>query len=499
MDMELQRVTLEGYRPIYHTSFTQEETLESIVPDAMPDVERIVAARGAAYVKDCELGEGMLRLTGEARVTVLYIPEGEDAPRPLEVTIPFQCGRDDPRLRPGDPVLAEVTLSTADARTVNPRKLLTRCQLSLWAAAYEEGAQEIAADATGEGLEKRLVPRKFWRIPAVREKSFSFSDVLRPPASKPEMEELLYSRAEIGAVDAKFIGKKLVLKGDVELTALYRGGGQLVPARFELPYSQIVDLGDVPEDAEPEVAVALKSADCRLADGELEIALEAQIQAVLWALQPVTVLEDAYGVGESVDVERAPVTLCTMAERTTRREMGRRLCESAIPAKQVLDCVAAVSSAAGAPVEGGTEYTAQVEAAVLYLSEDDRLCAGSVTVPVTGRVDMPEGAQCACRCRAVGEPAAVPVTGGIEIRFEVEFAFNVVGAEQAWAVSELRPGIAPADIQRPSVVIRRVGERETLWDAAKACGSTVADICAANDLSPDEDVVGMLLLIPTKR
>ncbi len=499
MDMELQRVTLEGYRPIYHTMFTQEETLESIVPDAMPDVERIVCAWGAARVRDCELGEGALRLTGEARVTVLYLPEGEDAPRPLEVSLPFQCSRDDPRLRSGDPVLAEVTLTSADSRTVNPRKLLTRCQLSVWAAAYEEGVQEIACDAAGEHLEKRLVPRKFWRIPAVREKTFAFSDVLRPPASRPEMEELLYSRAETGPVDAKLIGKKLVLKGDVELTALYRGGGQLVPARFELHYSQIVDLGDAAEDAEPEVSVALRSADCRLAGGELEVALEAQIQAVLWTLRPVTVLADAYGVGESVDVERTPVTLCAMAERTARREMGRKLCQSDVPAKQVLDCAAAVSSVAGEPVEGGMEYTAQAEVSVLYLSEDDALCAGAVTVPIVSRVELPEGAECACRCRTVGEATAVPVTGGIEVRCEAEFAFNAVSAEQVWAVSELREGTAPADIRRPSVVIRRMGEGETLWDVAKACGSTVADIRAANDLPSEEGATGALLLIPTKR
>lgn len=499
MDLELQRVTLEGYRPIYHTAFTQEETLESIVPDALPDVSRIVAAWGRACLKDSEAGEGMLRLTGAAQVTVLYIPEGEDLPRSLEVTIPFQCSRDDPRLRTGCPVAAEVTLASADARTLNPRKLLTRCQLSMWASAYEEGAQEIATGAAGEGLEKRLVPWKFWRIPEVREKTFAFSDVLRPPASKPEIEELLNARVDLGAVDAKFIGKKLVLKGDVELTALYRSGDQLAAARFELPYSQIVDMGEAPEDAEPEVFVALKSADCRLGDGELEVSVEALVRAVLWACQPVSVLEDAYGVGVCVDVERAPVTLCTLAERTARREMGRKLCESGVPAKQVLDCAAAVSALLSAPVEGGMEYTAQVEATVLYLSEDDALCASQVTIPVSGRVELPRGAECACRCRTVGEPTAVPVTGGIEVRCEVEFAFNVVGAEQVWAVSELREGTAPAGVQRPSVVIRRIGAGETLWDVAKACGSAVADIRAANDLPDQEGAEGLLLLIPAGR
>lgn len=270
MDMELKRVALEGYRCVAHTMFVQEETLESIVPDACPDIARIVSACGKAFLKDKELGEGTLRLSGTAKVTVLYIPEGEELPRSLEVSIPFQCVRDDPQFHAGCPVLADLQVPTADARTINPRKMLVRVGLSVWAAAYERERRELSADLTGgegEGLQKQVVPRKCCVIPEVSEKTFTFSDVLRPPASRPEIEELLLYRAELGTADAKFIGKKLVLKGDVQLSSVYRAGEGLSQARFELPYSQILDIGEVPDEAEPEVAVALKSVDCRAREG----------------------------------------------------------------------------------------------------------------------------------------------------------------------------------------------------------------------------------------
>ena len=281
MDMELKRVTLEGYRCAAHMMFSQEETLESIVPDACPDIARIVSASGKVFLKDKELGEGTLRLNGTARVTVLYIPEGEDLPRSLEVAIPFQCVRDDPQFHAGCPVQAAVSAASADARTINPRKMLVRVNLTVWAAAYQQEKQELSCDVScGEesGVEKLLTPCKCCVIPDVAEKTFTFSDVLRPPASKPEMEELLFYRAELGAVDAKFIGKKLVLKGDIQLVTLYRGGEGLVPLRFELPYSQILDLGETTEEAEPEVVMTLKSVDCHLREGELEVTLEALAQ-----------------------------------------------------------------------------------------------------------------------------------------------------------------------------------------------------------------------------
>lgn len=502
MDMELQRMTLEGYRPACDMMFSQEETLESIVPDACPDISRIVSTAGKVFLKDKELGEGTLRLTGTAKVTVLYIPEGEGLPRALEVAIPFQCAKDDPRFHSGCPVHAVVQISSADARAINPRKILIRAELTVWTAAYAQESRELSCDIAGGesgGLEKLFSPCKCCLIPEVTEKSFTFSDVLRPPASKPEIEELLHYRAELGAMDAKFIGKKLVLKGDIQLTILYRGGDGLAQVRFELPYSQILDLGETLEEAEPEVTVILKGVDCRLMDGEIEVAVEALAQAALWASRPVTLISDAYCISQPIEVERTPIRLCSMAERSGRREMGRKLCEIGIPAKQVLDCFVAVSSIAGAPVEGGMEFSAQFNAVILYLSEDGALCGAETTIPVSCRVELPEGCSCTCRCRPMGEATAVPVTGGLEVRFEAEFLWTTMQEQQVNCVTEIRPGVTQAAETRPSVVIRRVEEGEALWDIAKSCGSTVADICGANGLTTQEAAGGTLLLIPTRR
>ena len=502
MDMELQRITMEGYRPVSRGMFSQEETLESIVPDACPDISRIVSAVGKVFLKDKELGEGTLRLSGTARVTVLYIPEGESVPRSLEVSIPFQCVRDDPQFHAGCPVQATVHAASADARTINPRKMLVRVNLAVWAAAYEQERRELSCDigcGEGTGMEKLFTPCKCCVISDVAEKVFTFSDVLRPPASKPEMEELLLCRAELGAMDAKFIGKKLVLKGDVQLIVLYRGGEELTQVRFELPYSQILDIGTVPEEAEPEVVVTLTSADCRLREGEIEVTLEAVAQAALWIRQSATLVSDAYCLKQPIDVERTAVQLCTMMERSGRRETARKLCESGIPAKQVLDCWAAVTSMVSAPVEGGMEFTAQAIASILYLSEDDALCGVDVDIPVSCRAELPAGCTCSCTCRPMGETTAVPVTGGLEVRFETEFVWTTVREEQVNCVTGLKPSAIQDTGVRPSVVIRRVEQGEALWDIAKSCGSTVGDICSANGLTASEAPAGSLLLIPAKR
>lgn len=98
-----------------------------------------------------------------------------------------------------------------------------------------------------------------------------------------------------------------------------------------------------------------------------------------------------------------------------------------------------------------------------------------------------------------GEATAVPVTGGLEVRFEAEFSWTVTREEQVSCVSAVKPSAVEDVGPRPSVVIRRVERGEALWDIAKSCASTVADICSANTLPGEEAAVGTLLLIPARR
>ena len=52
MEMELHRQTLEGFHLVFDSALAQEETLECIVPDALPDVARIVSAVGHNFLKN---------------------------------------------------------------------------------------------------------------------------------------------------------------------------------------------------------------------------------------------------------------------------------------------------------------------------------------------------------------------------------------------------------------------------------------------------------------
>ena len=76
MEMELQHTCLNGFQTVLDQILIQEETLESIVPDACPDILRIVDVYGQATLSGKQAREDLAVVNGMVRVAILYQPEG---------------------------------------------------------------------------------------------------------------------------------------------------------------------------------------------------------------------------------------------------------------------------------------------------------------------------------------------------------------------------------------------------------------------------------------
>ena len=501
--MDFQRTTLEGYQLTVDTVFSQEETTESIVPDSFPDISRIISASGTAYLSAKQLNRGMLKMMGAAHICVMYMPENDANPRALWLKLPFQCTGEDPKVKESDCFHVSVLSVSADARILNPRKLFVKAEIKFGVKVYTQFKNEVIVDITAaetESIQKKLCEVQQNTIAAVVEKPFLFSDTLRCSQSKPQAEELLHYRIDPAAAEARYIGNKLVCKGEMNLITIYRTGNELNTARFELPFSQILDLESAVSEGSPEVTVYLKNVECTLRGGEIDISVEAALQARLWTSGTVSLLNDIYSTAVPLIVDRSTSEFCISRELEAHRETAKKFCESGIPAKQVLDCH--VSLAPHILQRDGAALECRSEAAVsiLYLSEDDALCSAEYTIPIRTALKEAEDIQCKCACRPVGEAVAVPVTGGFEVRAEIEFIWEVTRIKSSQFVSKAEQSNDVDEMtQGPSVIVRMVGAGETLWDIAKSCRSTISDICMANQLTAERAEPGAILLIPTKR
>ena len=122
MELEFDRDVIQGCEVLADGTVCQEETLESIVPDACPDILRIVAVCGQAALNGKQAKEGMAQASGTVRAVILYQPEAGGGLRRMEAALPFTAQLEAPGLTDRGTVQACVRLRGAEARALN-RKL----------------------------------------------------------------------------------------------------------------------------------------------------------------------------------------------------------------------------------------------------------------------------------------------------------------------------------------------------------------------------------------
>ena len=478
-----------------------------IVPDACPDILRICDTEGTVCLRSKEALEGRAEVLGSVKAAVLYLPDGEEGMRRLEVTLPFTCGADSAGVTSQCVVQAVPRVTAAETRSLNPRKVLVRVNLSVLVQVFVPICGTVCSGVSQpeEAGIQQLVERCDTCVTAcVQEKPFTFADEIALPGSKPEAEELLRHRLALRCSEAKVIGSKLIFKGEAQLQVLYRAeAGVLCTAEFELPFSQIMEVNGAGEEATCQVQILPTSSDCVLGgDGRtFSVSLGLLAQAVVREERNLDLLTDLYSTAYELSAETDRCNLSRLLDWGRKEQTVREILEVGVPAREVCDAYAAIGPVAQS--REGTRLTinAQVNVTVLYQSEEGSRTSVTRALQASCTLELSGEAACSCQCVCPAPVFATPTSGGIEVRLQVDFQYTVLESRTVLAVSALRMDeTAPRDTSaQPSIVLRMVGTEERLWDIAKAYATTQRDIMQANDLEDETVPGGKLLLIPKKR
>ena len=505
--MEFERDTIINYDTVAEVTLCQEETLESIVPDACPDILRIVDVCGQATISGKQAREGSAQVTGMVRASILYQPEGGGGLRRMEAGLPFTCQAEAPGLTERGTVFARPRLRSAEARALNPRKVLLRVDLAVDITACQPVERPICGGVTGseeEGLCQRQFRGEHYQLCAVQEKPFTFSDQVRLQGTG-ESPVLLAVRAQPVCTESKLIGSKLIFKGMVELYLLLQEmEGGLSAAHESMPFSQIIEVTGAGEEGDCLVEVEVASLQCDQIPGdgrELDVTLELLAQAQVYSRRPVTLLQDLYSTSSLMEVERENQPLCSLTDQSVRPQAVRELLETGEMVRSIVDARLALGQVRQSREGKELVLTTEACVTVLYLDENELVQCVRRSLPVTCRLECPEGAKCSCFCACPGEVFAAPAAGGVEVRFTVEFHCMTTETTAVPTVTSAQLGEArnAGEGQRPSVVLRMPSPGEELWDIAKAHGTTMEQILQANELEEDALPFGRMLLIPSTR
>lgn len=505
MELERNHTFYHSFEPVVDTTLFREETTEAIVPDACPDIQAILETEGAVFLKEKNVYEGRVEVTGEVRAAIVYQPEGEAEVRHLDVKIPFTCSAEHGGITGNTHCTAVPYLRMVDARALNPRKVLVRAEVAVGTTIHTARESQLLSALMCEeasGVQQQTEQVRSFLTVCAEEKSFQFSDNLKLPSGS--CGELLKARAIPNCAEAKIIGNKLIFKGEVRLEALYRSTSGLESAKFELPFSQIMEVSNASEESLVSVTVTPSDLICE-PEGEnrenLSVSMTLFAQAIVEEERTFSVVRDVYSTAYELSVTAESLALRQLAESGTLPVTMRELVEAPSQIRRVVDCHVMMGQCSAAEEEGRTVLTAPVTVCALCQDENDAFLTVSSSFPAVCRLEQPSGCLITAACELAGEAYATPAAGGLEARLPVRFRYTVTSAKQIAVVADIsldeeKPCCTDG---MPSLVLRPVLDGEKLWDVAKSCRTTVEELVKANELAEGEPVCGRMLLIPMRR
>ncbi len=498
MDIPLKYNECKGIEPLYMAAFSHEETLESIVPDAMPDINRILAAEGTVLLRSKDVTSSRVTVSGVVQMYVLYAPENADAPACcLDLQIPFRASADDQRITENCFVMADIDLSAADARALNPRKILAKIDLQMCVECFGEFTVSVPCALEGEtdGLETDMRCIEAPVLSVCSEKVFDMSDVMTISSQKRGMRKLLSSALSVLPTGTDTVGQRCVARYAVMIRLVYISeDNELEGETWSEEYSQVFDCdctdGSVGVSVMPTSVYLTPSEDGR----SLTLDLYAVLQYSAAKTRRFEYISDVYSTKneceflfEETSIPTAPVRYTAQGllqtSIHTAAQVSKVICQSIRPCRiasdsgiceTYVDCDAVCLSDDGTPVR----------------AKDRVICRPAA------------GLECGdiMTAYATDEAYAAASNESVNIRAPITFTskkYERVTIRCLAKASEDEEAPLSNDGVYPLVVKRYGGER--IWDLAKKYRSSAPLILSVNGAADSSELQNdQIILIPRK-
>lgn len=488
MELQFEKMGLDCLQTAACEVRNAEQTQELRLPDAMPDIGKVLCSWGQVLLRGKEWRSGGMTATGGVMVWIMYLPEDGMEPQTLETWVPFQVKWDFPDTERDGIMNVDFLLRCVDARSLSARKLLVRIGVSAMGQAMVPMRMELMTPASvpeDVQLLKRSYPVKLPR--EAGEKPFELEEEL----SAPPMEKILRYELQPEIIDQKIMAGKVVFRGAAALRVLYRDeSGALKCWEGELPFSQFTDLeGEYDDAAEAAITPAVTNLELEQGEnGHLHLKAGLTGQYVVYDRPVIEVVEDAYSPSREVQVHTDEANMPMVLDQ--RRE-AVRLEQNVAGDGQMVDVFFLTEHPITRREGDGVVMEVPGTFQVLIVDGDGTLRSETVKTQGTWQLPAHENS----RICGISTPSGWGQGATGRVHGDVGMTATTVAGQGIPMVTGLTLGdTAEPDPMRPSLILRRA-EQESLWELAKRCGSTVEAIHKANDLTGEPEQ-GAMLLIP---
>ncbi len=497
MEVKFVKKPLQCLRPFYSQVHSQEQTQEVRLPDAYPDIGKVLGCWGQVTIRGKEWRSNYMGANGGVAAWVLYAPEDGTQPRVIDVWIPFQWRWDFPESADDGVMMLRSVLTNLDGRGISARKIMVRAAVDTFAQAM--GKQNTEIPTVGEVPEDvQLLTRSYpVELPVeAGEKQVQLEEELPFPGDSNQLHKLISYELLPMILEQKVLGNRLVFRGQANVHMMYMTeDGEIKQWEGEVPFSQYTELDrDYGPNASAWVLPIVTAMELEITeDSRLQMRAGIAAQYTIFDREMLEVVEDAFSPKRDVITKNEDIELPVLLDSTALDMQA----ESTV--QGVYDRIVSATLLPEYPAlsmgENGTQIRMEGQFQTLGRDTEGQM------IPDSGRFmcaeEFPSASENLVQLwpGIPVQPDVLPNGEGMTIRSRYPVMAQVYSGQTIPAVTELELGeYKEPDPNRPSIILRRAGD-EGLWNIAKGYGTTVAAIQEANQLSGEPEN-GQMLLIP---
>ncbi|SHO52962.1 DUF3794 and LysM peptidoglycan-binding domain-containing protein [Anaerocolumna xylanovorans] len=489
------------------------------VPDAKPDIYKIIKEQGTVKINDVKMSNGKLMVNGSLNFNVLYLSDENARPlHNMSGEIPFDelIHMDDACA--GDDAVVNWELEDMTTGLINSRKLSVKaivCLTVLVEDLYDEAtAVGIEDDGDTQFQNKTITVTD---VAVDKRDTYRVKDQIHLPANKGNISEILYSEVELRNVEVRLLEDKFAVKGEVLVFFIYAGESEDNPVDYyesEIPFSTTIDCNGCTEDMVDNIVFTIAGKNLEVvpdADGEERIVdVEAVIEMAIkmYEEEDLELLSDVYSPYKDlvpVMKEAHYESLLVKNNSKVRANDRIRIASGQPEILQICHASGDVKVDDIEVVDNGLEVNGVVEVQILYICPDDKRPLNSIKgmVPFNQTIEArginPESIY---RIKPSLEQLSVMALDGeeMEVKAGVGLSTIVFNSLTEPIIADVLEHELDYDKLKnmPSMVGYVVKNNDSLWSIAKKYYSTVDKLKELNDLADENIKQGDKLLI-TKR
>jgi hypothetical protein len=521
MSIKFARETIKSKKSVSRGSTRIIVENDLIVPDAKPDVGRILFADGDAFITSTEVDNGKVFIEGILRYNILYTEDSQQQyTDSLNANMDFSHTMDVPGVSIGMEARVKLEVEHIECRFINGRKINVKTILGIRSCITEEN-EYYFLNGVEEGNDVQVLKRSMTlnRFIGSSKAVCAIEDSIEIPSGSPSIKEILRNDIRITNVECKVADNKIIVMGQANIRTMYASDDKERSMRIverEAPFTQIIDLPGIEEEYDVEIGYEIQNysfepiededGELRLINGEIDVGIWVSVSAK----EDMDVMVDTYGLRTELGIEK----MIVKTEEYFPDNRSQVILKDTLTLDNDFPEVAEIINVFGKPILSEYELEENrviikgiVNSHVLYYSDDREqpVCCLRRDIPLSHTLeieDIKPNMECEIDLDMEHINYSMISDRDVEVRLVVGVNAKLHNEVEHILVENVIEN--PLGEERtlqpmPSITIYFVQEGDTLWDIAKKYRSTCDDIAKENKIENTTSIPsGMQVFISRK-